>query len=62
MIDIKIASFIWFFASIFAVFLSFKCNNGFSVSGVIFSLLFSPLYIINKLIFHYKTCFNGVRT
>ena len=39
----------------FAVYLSFKCSNGFSVGQFLLALLFSPIYIIYH-IFATKLC------
>ncbi len=33
----------------YAIYLSFRCNNGFSVWGFLGAFLFSPIYIIYKL-------------
>ncbi len=40
-----IATFILFFA----IYLSFKCNNGFNFGGFILAFLFAPFYIIYQL-------------
>ena len=40
----------------FAIYLSFKCNNGFSVWGFLGAFLFSPIYIIYKLTSTPKMC------
>lgn len=37
------------FILFFAVFLSFKCNNGFKFGSFILALLFAPFYIIYQL-------------
>ena len=39
----------------FAVYLSFKCSNGFSIGPFLLALLFSPFYIIYH-IFDSKLC------
>uniref|UniRef100_A0A6C0HWU4 Uncharacterized protein n=1 Tax=viral metagenome TaxID=1070528 RepID=A0A6C0HWU4_9ZZZZ len=40
----------------FAIYLSFRCNNGFSFWGFLGAFLFSPFYIIYKLSSDYKNC------
>jgi hypothetical protein len=41
---------------LFAVYLSFRCNNGFSVWGILGAIFLSPFYIIYKLTSDYKNC------
>ena len=38
-----------FVASMFSLYLSFLCNNGFNLGGIIISLIFPYIYIIYKL-------------
>jgi len=40
----------------FAIYLSFRCNNGFSVWGFLGAFLFSPIYVIYKLTSTPKLC------
>ncbi len=40
----------------FAIYLSFRCNNGFSVWGFLGAFFFSPIYIIYKLSSTPKMC------
>ncbi len=40
----------------FAIYLSFRCNNGFSVWGFLGAFLFSPIYILYKLTSTPKMC------
>jgi len=40
----------------FAIYLSFRCNNGFSVWGFLGAFLFSPIYILYKLTSDYDKC------
>lgn len=45
--------------SMFAIFLSFKCNNGrFNSLDFIWAILFAPLYIPIKLGMHWNKCFS----
>ncbi len=41
---------------LFAIYLSFRCNNGFSVWGILGAIFFSPIYIIYKLTSTPKMC------
>ncbi len=50
---LSIVGYIIFF---FAIFLSFRCNNGFSIWGFLGAFLFSPIYIIYKLTSTPKMC------
>lgn len=50
---LSIVGYIIFF---FAIFLSFRCNNGFSVWGFLGAFFFSPIYIIYKLTSTPKMC------
>ena len=40
----------------FAIYLSFRCNNGFSFWGFLGAFLFSPIYVIYKLTSTPKMC------
>ena len=43
--------------TMFAVFLSFKCNGRFDVGSFIIAILFPEFYIIYKLATSYEVCF-----
>lgn len=49
--------FIWSLVCLFALYLSFKCNNGFNLQGFLGALLFGPLYVAYKLGSHWDKCF-----
>jgi hypothetical protein len=40
---------LWNFATVYAVYLSFKCNKGFSIEGLLGALLFGPFYAAYKV-------------
>jgi hypothetical protein len=44
-----IVSFLWSMFTIFAIYLSFKCNNGFDFGGFLAACCCSPLYVAYKL-------------
>ena len=44
---------------LFAIFLSFKCNKGFTLGGFLGACCCSPFYIIYKLATSWKVCFSG---
>jgi hypothetical protein len=52
----SIMNLVFVFIFFFAIYLSFKCNNGFSVWGFLGASLFSPIYIIYKLTSTPKMC------
>jgi len=52
----KIISLFWSLVTFFAIYLSFKCNNGFSLGGLLAALIFSPFYIAYKLGTHWDVC------
>ena len=37
---------VWFLIAIFALYLSFKRNNGFNLGSFLVALLFPPIYIV----------------
>ena len=45
----KIISLFWTLVTFFAIYLSFKCNNGFDITGFLGALILSPFYIAYKL-------------
>lgn len=40
---------IWMLIPLFAIYLSFKCNEGFDILGFLGAIIFQPIYIIYKL-------------
>lgn len=50
-----ISSLVWWLITGYAIYLSFKCNNGFNLGHFILAFLFSPFYIIYHL-FATKLC------
>jgi hypothetical protein len=44
-----LVTFFWSLVTIYAIYLSFKCNNGISVTGFLGALIFGPLYVAYKL-------------
>jgi hypothetical protein len=44
----------------YAVYLSFKCHNGFNIWGFLGALFFGPFYVIYKLLSDAKKC--GITT
>jgi hypothetical protein len=49
--------FFWTLVSIYAIYLSFKCNKGFDIWGFLGAFFFGPLYIAYKLGADYDGCF-----
>jgi hypothetical protein len=45
----SIMSFLYFVIMLFALYLSFLCNNGFDIGGFLMALFFPYIYIIYKL-------------
>ena len=45
----KLASFLYFLIMVFALYLSFLCNNGFDLGAFLMAIFFPYLYIIYKL-------------
>lgn len=58
----KIISLFWTLVTFYAVYLSFKCNNGFSLLGFLGALILSPFYIAYKLGTHWDICMGSVET
>jgi hypothetical protein len=52
----KIISLFWTLVTFYAIYLSFKCNNGFNILGFLGALIFSPFYIAYKLGTHWDVC------
>ena len=52
----KIISLFWTLVTFFAIYLSFKCNNGFDITGFLGALILSPFYIAYKLGTHWDVC------
>ena len=52
----KIISLFWTLVTFFAIYLSFKCNKGFNLVGLLGALLLSPFYIAYKLGTHWNVC------
>jgi hypothetical protein len=44
-----IYSIIYLAVALFAIYLSFKCNNGFDLLGFLGAVCYAPIYIIYKL-------------
>ena len=53
----KMHTLILLIVNIYAIYLSFKCNNGFSLIGFLLSYIFGPCYIIYAYLFNYEKCF-----
>ena len=47
----------WCLVSLFALYLSFKCNNGFNLQGFLGASFFGPIYVAYKLGSHWDKCF-----
>jgi len=52
--------FFWTILGLFAIFLSFKCNERFSFLGLLGSLLFAPFYVAYKLGTKWDVCMAGI--
>lgn len=52
-----ILSLFWAGVSLYAIYISFKCNNGFSLGGFLAAFFFSPFYIVYKYATSWSKCF-----
>jgi hypothetical protein len=53
----SIISLFWSCVTIYAIYLSFKCNKGFSFIGFLGALILSPIYIAYKYATSWNKCF-----
>jgi hypothetical protein len=44
-----ILSIIWSLVTLFAIYLSFRCSNGFNIGQLLLAMLFPPIYIVYYL-------------
>ena len=56
----KIISFFWSIIGLFAIFLSFKCNNGFNFRSLMGAIFFGPFYVAYKLGTKWEVCMAGI--
>jgi hypothetical protein len=55
-----IANLIYIVLFFYAIYLSFKCHNGFNIWGFLGALVFGPFYVLYKLLSDAKKC--GITT
>lgn len=48
-ISIIIRKILYMILSLYALYLSFKCNKGFDFGSVVVAILFSPIYIVYRM-------------
>lgn len=56
----SLIGFFWTILGLFAIFLSFKCNEQFSLLGFLGAFLFSPFYVAYKLGTKWDVCMAGI--
>ena len=54
----SITGFFWTIVTLFAIYLSLKCNNGFDFGSMAGAVCCSPFYVVYKMALHLNQCFD----
>ena len=55
----SITGFFWTLVTLFAIYLSLKCNNGFDFFSILGAVCCSPLFVVYKLALSQRECFKN---